>query len=402
MLTIEWPEYVLRVLDALERGGYEAWAVGGCVRDALLGRKAHDWDVCTLATPAEMRGCLEGFRLIDTGEKHGTLTAVVRGEPVEITTYRADGAYTDHRRPDGVSFVRNLREDLLRRDFTINAMACHPERGLADLFGGQEDLQAGVIRCVGVPDERFNEDGLRLLRAMRFAARFLFEIEPETAASLHRNRGLLSYIARERVYAELRGILLAPGAAMILRQYPDVAAAAVPQLETQGEAWTRALDRLENAPVDFSLRLALLMQNEERAAAMLDGLKADGETRDGVLSLVAHRGDQPPQNAPQARRLLCALGAQRAKRLCALWQTEGREGADEALAQVEAALARQDCVSLAQLNMDGRRLMALGCPKGKAVGDTLKALLSAVMDGALENEENALAKAAAEIFNRWN
>ena len=168
MLKIDWPDYVLSVLGALERAGYEAWAVGGCVRDALLGREPHDWDVCTAATPDEMRGALTGFRLLDTGEKHGTLTAMIRGEPVEITTFRADGAYTDHRRPDGVSFVKNLREDLARRDFTVNAMACHPERGVADYFGGREDLRAGLIRCVGDADERFNEDGLRILRALRF------------------------------------------------------------------------------------------------------------------------------------------------------------------------------------------------------------------------------------------
>ena len=171
MLKIDWPEYVLSVLDALERAGYEAWAVGGCVRDALLGLRPHDWDVCTAATPGEMRRALTGFRMLDTGEKHGTLTAMVHGAPIEITTFRADGAYTDHRHPDGVSFVRGLREDLARRDFTVNAIACHPERGVADYFGGQEDLRAGLIRCVGDAHERFNEDGLRILRALRFGAR---------------------------------------------------------------------------------------------------------------------------------------------------------------------------------------------------------------------------------------
>ena len=398
MLQIDWPGYVLAVLEALERAGYEAWAVGGCVLDALLGRVPHDWDVCTLATPPQMRRALEGFRLVDTGEKHGTLTAVAGGEPVEITTFRADGAYTDHRRPDGVSFVRSLREDLARRDFTVNAMACHPARGLADYFGGREDLRWGLIRCVGEADERFNEDGLRLLRALRFAARFRFAIEPETAEALRRNRGLLRFIARERVLSELRGMLLAPGAAEILAAYPEVIAAAVPQLRTEGDAWRRALAAVEKAPADFSVRLALLTDSRN-AADLLSGLKTDCETRDDVLALTRRRGDTPPRDAPGARRLLFALGEERTRKLCGLWRAEGREGADEAAEQIEAALARQDCHTLAQLQIGGRQLTAMGL-RGPAVGETLRELLFAVMDGRIENEESALLDAAKRLSEK--
>lgn len=395
MLQIDWPEYVLRVLDALERAGFESWAVGGCVRDALLGRAPHDWDVCTLATPPEMRRALAGFHLVDTGEKHGTLTAVIGGEPVEITTFRADGAYTDHRRPDGVSFVRNLREDLARRDFTVNAMACHPARGLVDYFGGQEDLQCGLIRCVGDADERFNEDGLRLLRALRFAARFCFAIEKETAQALRRNRGLLKWIARERVLSELRGTLLAQGAPEILAAYPEVIAAAVPEMETEGEAWTSALAALREAPDDFSVRLALFV-NERNAAELLANLKTDSRTRDDVLALTRRQGDEPPRDPPGARRLLFALGESRARMLCEMWRAQGREGAQEAAAQVEAALARQDCYTQAQLKIGGRQLTALGL-RGVAVGETLRALLFAVMDERVENEEGALLREAERL-----
>lgn len=395
MLQIDWPEYVLRVLDALEHAGFESWAVGGCVRDALLGRAPHDWDVCTLATPPEMRRALAGFHLVDTGEKHGTLTAVVGGEPVEITTFRADGAYTDHRRPDGVSFVRNLREDLARRDFTVNAMACHPVRGLADYFGGQEDLRRGLIRCVGDADERFTEDGLRLLRALRFAARFRFAIEAETARALRRNRGLLKWIARERVLSELRGTLLAQGAPEILAAYPEVIAAAVPEMETEGEAWTCALAALREAPPEFSVRLALFV-NERNAAELLANLKTDSRTRDDVLALTRRQGDEPPRDLPGARRLLFALGESRARMLCEMWRAQGREGAQEAAAQVEAALARQDCYTQAQLKIGGRQLTALGL-RGVAVGETLRALLFAVMDERVENEEDALLREAKRL-----
>lgn len=393
MLKIDWPEYVLSVLDALERAGYEAWAVGGCVRDALLGREPHDWDVCTAATPGEMRGALTGFRLLDTGEKHGTLTAMVHGKPVEITTFRADGAYTDHRRPDGVSFVTSLREDLARRDFTVNAMACHPERGIADYFGGQEDLRAGLIRCVGEADERFNEDGLRILRALRFAARFRFAIETQTAAALRKNRALLRFIARERVLSELRGMLLAPGAAEMLAAYPEVIAAAVPQLQTEGAMWERALRAVSRAPEDFAVRLALMV-NEENAQAVVDGLKTDNAVRGDVIALARRREGPLPEDAPGARRLLFELGDARGEKLCALWRAQRRAGADEAAAQVSAALARDDCRSLAQLKIGGRELAALGL-RGPEIGETLRKLLFAVMDGRLENAAAALTAAAA-------
>ena len=393
MLKIDWPDWVLVVLGALERAGHESWAGGGCVRDALLGREPHDWDVCTAATPGEMRGALTGFRLLDTGEKHGTLTAMVRGEPVEITTFRADGAYTDHRRPDGVSFVTSLREDLARRDFTVNAMACHPERGIADYFGGQEDLRAGLIRCVGEADERFNEDGLRILRALRFAARFRFAIETQTAAALRKNRALLRFIARERVLSELRGMLLAPGAAEMLAAYPEVIAAAVPQLQTEGAMWERALRAVSRAPEDFAVRL-VLMVNEENAQAVVDGLKTDNAVRGDVIALARRREGPLPEDAPGARRLLFELGDARGEKLCALWRAQRRAGADEAAAQVSAALARDDCRSLAQLKIGGRELAALGL-RGPEIGETLRKLLFAVMDGRLENETAALTAAAA-------
>ena len=391
-MKIDWPDCVLVVLGALERAGHESWAVGGCVRDALLGLRPHDWDVCTAATPGEMRGALTGFRLLDTGEKHGTLTAMVRGEPVEITTFRADGAYTDHRRPDGVSFVTSLREDLARRDFTVNAMACHPERGIADYFGGKEDLRAGLIRCVGEADERFNEDGLRILRALRFAARFRFAIELGTDAALRKNRALLRFIARERVLSELRGMLLAPGAAEMLAAYPEVIAAAVPQLQTEGAMWERALRAVSRAPEDFAVRLALMV-NEENAQAVVDGLKTDNAVRGDVIALARRREGPLPEDAPGARRLLFELGDARGEKLCALWRAQRRAGAEEAAAQVSAALARDDCRSLAQLKIGGRELAALGL-RGPEIGETLRKLLFAVMDGRLENEAAALTAAA--------
>ena len=181
---ISVPTYALDVLNQLTRYGYKAYVVGGCVRDSLLGREPADWDVCTDATPEEMLAVFRKFRVFKTGLKHGTITVRSRGHSVEVTTFRTDGAYTDNRHPDAVTFVSNVEDDLARRDFTINAMAYHPEEGLVDAFGGQDDLAARTLRCVGEPDRRFQEDGLRILRALRFAARFELSIERETSYSI--------------------------------------------------------------------------------------------------------------------------------------------------------------------------------------------------------------------------
>lgn len=228
----EVPAYAMRVVDALEAAGYEAWVVGGWVRDALMGKSGHDVDV-TCSCPwekTERTLSAAGIEVHRTGVAHGTVTAVVDGLPVETTTYRVEGAYTDRRHPDEVRFVTNVREDLARRDFTVNAMAYHPRRGLLDPFGGQRDLELGVIRAVGEPCRRFGEDALRVLRAVRFACRLGFGIEPATQEALEACADELDDIARERVGAELDGILASGRAAWALRHEFAVMAAAVPEL----------------------------------------------------------------------------------------------------------------------------------------------------------------------------
>ena len=226
------PAYALAVTGALEAAGHEAWLVGGWVRDALRGERAHDVDVCTSAPWEESERALAaaGIEVHETGARHGTVTAVVSGRPVEVTTYRVDGAYTDQRHPDRVTFVSDVREDLARRDFTVNAMAWHPERGLLDPFGGRADLGRGVIRAVGEPAVRFGEDALRVLRAVRFACRLGFAIEPATQAALAAAAPELAHVARERVGAELRGIVGSGRLAWALRHEPEVMCAAIPEL----------------------------------------------------------------------------------------------------------------------------------------------------------------------------
>ena len=226
------PGYALRVVAALEDAGFEAWFVGGWVRDALRGVPAHDVDVCSSARweDAERALVAAGIEVHETGTQHGTVTAVVDGRPVEVTTYRVDGAYSDQRHPDSVTFVSDVREDLARRDFTVNAMAWHPARGLLDPFGGRDDLARGLIRAVGEPGLRFEEDALRVLRAVRFACRLGFAIEPATQAALVEAARELVHVACERVGAELRGIVNSGRLAWALRHEPEVMVAALPAL----------------------------------------------------------------------------------------------------------------------------------------------------------------------------
>ena len=225
------PKEALNVAGLLESRGFEVFFVGGCVRDILRGIPPHDWDITTDATPEQMKECFAGLRVIEAGIKHGTLTVISDGLSFEVTTYRVDGKYEDNRRPTEVYFTRNISDDLSRRDFTINAMAYNPGRGLVDLFGGREDIEKRIIRCVGNPDRRFHEDGLRILRALRFASVLDFSVEAETARSIHENRSLLKNISAERVRDEFFKLIAGPGAGRVLLDFRDVIREFIPKIE---------------------------------------------------------------------------------------------------------------------------------------------------------------------------
>ena len=270
MLTL--PSQVHTALDRLTAAGWEAYVVGGAVRDALRGCAAGDWDITTNAEPAQVERVFAGERLIETGLRHGTVTVLLDGLPLEITTYRVDGDYTDHRRPDAVRFTRSLREDLLRRDFTMNALAYNPRTGLVDVCGGAEDIARGVVRCVGEPDRRFQEDGLRILRALRFASVLGFQIAPETAAAIHRNRALLQYLAAERVQSELTKLLCGQNVDAVLREFSDVLAVPIPELRPMfgfeqhnphhdQDVWLHTAAVVEHIPPEPVLRWAALLHD---------------------------------------------------------------------------------------------------------------------------------------------
>ncbi|MBQ8511799.1 MAG: polynucleotide adenylyltransferase, partial [Clostridia bacterium] len=292
------PAPVIYVMEKLESAGYTAYAVGGCVRDHLMGRVPGDYDVTTSAKPEEMLEVFSLDRVVETGLKHGTVTIVKDGMNVETTTYRIDGTYDDGRHPDSVTFTDRLDDDLCRRDFTINAMAYNPVRGIVDLWNGREDLEKRSIRCVGCAKERFSEDGLRILRALRFASVLDFAPDEECAEGVRDLKHLLDKISRERIYVELTKLLNGVGAARILREFPEIIAHALPYLEENGVV--RAADFIEldevlvksGYPKNPGLRYALLFASldEKQAADAMNSLKPSRDEKNAVMTLVKKRG----------------------------------------------------------------------------------------------------------------
>ncbi|MDR1692358.1 MAG: CCA tRNA nucleotidyltransferase [Oscillospiraceae bacterium] len=389
MTPIAIPEDVGSLIGALEGCGYEACAVGGCVRDSLLGKVPADWDVGTSALPEETMACFAEQHLIETGRKHGTVTLMRGGKAYEITTYRIDGAYADNRRPDSVSFVRDLKDDLARRDFTVNAMAFHPERGLTDLFGGIRDLAAGLIRCVGDPETRFREDALRIMRALRFASALGFSIEPGTAAAMTRLKALLRNIAAERIAAEFQKILVGDNAGGVLAEYLPVIQEVLPELAPPA-------GDLARTPKDFAVRLSLMLRGAEDAGITLRRLKAGNETASSVTRLVSFRGAEL-LNETQVKRILSKLGAELFVRLLEVKRAEGRIGEAETI--FRTVIDGGQCFSLGGLAVNGRDLLALGIPPGNRIGEILGVLLESVISGDCPNEKTALLDRAINTSN---
>ena len=378
------PQDVKIIFDTLRAAGHEAYAVGGCVRDTLMGRVPNDWDVCTSARPEEIARAFAGRRTIDTGIRHGTLTVLLHGVPYEITTYRTDGEYSDHRRPDSVTFVRELGEDLARRDFTVNAMAAD-ENGIRDMFGGREDIARRLVRCVGDPDMRFGEDALRILRAARFASVLDFAIEEGTRFSMLKNLDTLSNVSRERVYSELKKLICGPGAPRVIGQAWPVIALCLPGARPPQEA--APLSRL---PLDPALRLGYMLRplGRDGAEESMRSLKCDNAALARVKALAAEKEGSVPGSLSGMLRLLNRAGETGARDVIACERAIGTEGAEAAGELLNEALPL--CWRTGSLAVNGGDLMRLGCAPGKELGLSLERLLNKVMDGAVSNEKEAL------------
>lgn len=435
------PIPVLRALSVLEAYGYEGYTVGGCVRDSLLGRAPNDWDITTNATPDEMKACFKDFRVIETGIRHGTLTVIVDGMQLEITTYRNDGEYLDNRHPVQVTFSEHIEDDLSRRDFTVNAMAYHPTKGLVDLFGGREDLQNRAVRAVGDAKTRFCEDGLRILRAIRFASVLDFDIAEDTAKAVHECRNLLSGIAAERIREEFCKLICGKGAVRILREYIDVVAIFLPELSRcvgfeqntkyhcydVFEHTLQALALCENT--DLVTRLGILLHDigkplcytedekgghfkghapagVEITKEVLARLRFDNETVRRMALLVEWHDIPLSAEKKRVKRLMQKLSDAdilrllEVKRCDRLAHAKNYREIPPGLALIPSVIdeirAEDACLSLRTLAVGGDDLMELGIPKGKQIGEMLHALLEEVIEERLPNEKNALLQAAKE------
>ena len=434
------PPNIQNCIDLLEAAGFAAYAVGGCVRDACLGRNPHDYDLCTGALPAQTEEVFRDFRLVLAGEKHGTVTVITEDGPVEITTFRTEGGYRDNRHPDWVKFVPDIQGDLARRDFTVNAMAYSPTRGFADPFGGREDLRNHVLRAVGDPEARFREDSLRILRGVRFAARFGLTPEEHTMQAMLSQAGLMENLARERVFEELCKLLLVAKAEDITRFAP-ILAAVLPELapmigfdqRSPHHAYdliTHTAHVVEGVPPTLPLRWAALLHDTGKvktftldatgrghfyghakdSAAIADDilrrLKAPTALREEVVPLIGRHMTRLQPDRKLLRRQVSKYGFPMVEAQLALQQADmGSKGTVEddgsavfaEVRQLLADLKAEDaCLSLKDLAVNGNDLMALGF-QGRAIGACLNRLLELVVEERLPNKKEALLAFAAGI-----
>ncbi len=393
------PSYVRKALRALNDAGYEAYVVGGAVRSWLLGTEIHDYDITTSALPEEMEQVFHEQKIVETGIKHGTITVLFGRKPVEITTYRTETGYQDHRHPDQVSFTRSLKEDCARRDFTINALCYGLKDGLIDFYGGREDLQNFLIRTVGDPEQRFEEDALRVLRALRFAAQLGFEIEPETREALKKHFPDIHYVSIERISSELDKIMAAPYARSVLHDYLPQFLQLFPELQEYDDStWNAVMESISRSPSDSVIRMALLMdplKDPERADSVLVRLKFSNDYRDQIRSLL-RCSDMPVKTRIDLRWLLSRLTVSFDTYLsfrCARDPSLDRK----ALSSMYASMVRDhDCFSIKQLEVNGRDMQTLGL-RGEAISIGLNTLLKEVIEDEIPNEKAALMERLREL-----
>lgn len=436
------PESVRMCMDTLNTAGFRSFAVGGCVRDSLLGIMPHDYDLCTNALPEQIRQAFSGFRLVCSGEKHGTIGVVTDDGVIEITTFRTEGGYQDGRHPDWVRFVDCLTEDLARRDFTVNAIAYSPEEGYIDPFGGQEDLRCRRLRCVGDPAVRFTEDALRILRGVRFAVRFSLRVDSATQEAMFRLSPLMERLARERVYEELCKLLLLTDASQLL-QFAPILTQVIPELSASigflqhsvhhiYDVFTHTAHVVEAVPAQLTLRWAALLhdvgkpacftmdeaghghflghaqRSAELAEQILLRLKAPTALREQVVLLIRQHMTPLTPDKHILRRRLGQYGEQTVGMMLTLQRADfGSKGTGTAEEEavfdrieeiLKEILAEEDCLSIRSLAVNGHDLMQLGFAPGPRLGACLEFLLQQVQEDRIVNEKNALLTGAEQYL----
>ena len=383
------PQSVKTLIEQLEKHGHRADVVGGCVRDCLLGKTPYDYDITTDATPDEMLEVFRDFRTIPTGIKHGTLTVMQDGEPHEITTYRRDGEYLDHRHPDAVTFADRIADDLSRRDFTVNAMAYNPTDGFTDLFGGREDLAARTIRAVGDPYRRFDEDALRILRAVRFSSTLCFKIEKGTATAASDLAHLLSFVSGERIYTEFKKLIAGAAAYRVLTEHRTVIEAAL------GIKEYTVPDQMRFASSLPEVRFFSLFAGYDDPAAVFnsvcDRLKADNAMRDTGTAVLSNLS-RPIEGRVDVKLCLRDIGVENTYMLSNTKALLGHTGTC-IHCHVGSIVDSGEAYTTRQLAISGRDLLELGY-RGKAVGEMLEFLLTYVINGDLENDRDSLINTA--------
>lgn len=443
--NINIPSDANEIIHTLQNHGHSAYVVGGCVRDSIIGRPIHDWDICTSATPNQMLEIFKDRRVIETGLQHGTITVVVNGEPYEITTYRIDGIYSDNRRPDTVTFTDKLVEDLRRRDFTINAMAYNDEEGLIDPFNGMEDIKYKKISCVGRAEDRFGEDALRILRAIRFAAQLEFTIMPGTDWEIHKQYKNLENISIERINSEFCKIASSDDFCVELLLYKDVFSLFIPELKDmfdfpQNNHWhiwdvfghtIHAVEYCDSD--DLTVRLAVFFHDFGKPHSYQDGedgirhfkghgkvsadmtdsimkrLRFDNETRNNVVELVYYHDATFEVGKKYVKRWLNKIGEKQFRRLLQVKKADNKaqnlelssdriKKLSEIEALIDEVLQEDECFSLKNLAVNGKDLIGVGFSEGMEIGITLKCLLDDVIDGKIKNKKTVLLKEAKKYL----
>lgn len=439
---MEIPLHINEILERMENNGYQAYIVGGCVRDSLMGLVPHDYDITTSALPADTERIFADCRVIETGIRHGTVTVLYKGIGVEITTFRVDGEYTDSRRPDSVTFTDRIDEDLSRRDFTINGIAYNPRRGLVDPFGGQGDISAEIIRCIGSAEQRFSEDSLRILRALRFSAVLGFEIEDNTASVIREHCPDLDRVSKERVFAELTRLLCGKDVKRVMTGFPEVFTRIFPPLAEQigydqnskyhnSTLYEHTVRAVEAAPAEPAMRFAMLFhdmgkpkyrtvgedgqahyyghaeESAKLADAFLRELKCSNAFRERVCGIVRYHDIPVDVSRKYIRRALAKHGIERFRDIMLSHMADDSAKTELAIPRIETArrsieiaeeiAANQPCLTLRDLKITGRDLKEL-MPPSPRMGEILSQLLNEVIEETLPNEREALLNRARIIL----